>query len=198
MQPNQAPHWFYLTSNPEDAAVHFEIAVPNYHESFEETCTPEPSPIQPTIILPTPPVSNTRQPQPTPLSNTPSTSSTIPPRNAPVTMSTPAEICIGKPNNFDGDKSYARHFLSSCKSYLSLNDQIYNTDKKKIIFTLSFMLEKAAGDWATNCTTITLAPNPTFKLPTGFSTWENFVNDFKNMFITTDDSADALVPAPNS
>ncbi|THH04340.1 hypothetical protein EW145_g5593 [Phellinidium pouzarii] len=109
-------------------------------------------------------------------------------------MSTPApigEARISKPNNFDGDKGYACHFLSSCEAYLSLNEQVYNTDKGKIIFVLSFMLEKAAGDWATNRTTIALAPNPITNTPTSFSTWQNFVNDFRNMFITTDNSADA-------
>ncbi|THH05423.1 hypothetical protein EW145_g4808 [Phellinidium pouzarii] len=204
MQPNQPPHWFYLTNNPEDTAVHFEIAVPNYHEFFEETCTPNPSPIQPTIELPTPPVSNTQQqqPQPTPFPNAPPTSTTsshTPPSPQPtptplVNMSTPAptgEAHISKPNNFDGDKGYACCFLSSCEAYLSLNEQVYNTDKRKIIFVLSFMLEKAAGDWATNHTTIALAPNPTTKTSTGFGTWEDFVNDFRNTFITTDDSADA-------
>ncbi|THG99787.1 hypothetical protein EW145_g7197 [Phellinidium pouzarii] len=109
-------------------------------------------------------------------------------------MSTPAptgEARLSKPNNFDGDKSYARHFLSSCQAYLSLNERIYNTDKSKIIFVLSFMQEKAAGDWATNRTTIALAPNPTTNTPTGFGTWVDFLNDFRNTFITTDDSADA-------
>ncbi|THH00882.1 hypothetical protein EW145_g7017 [Phellinidium pouzarii] len=203
-QPNQPPHWFYLTNDPEDAAIHFEIAVPNYHEIFEETRTPNPSPIQPTIELPTPPVSNTqqRQPQSTPLPHTPSTStmpSHIPlsPQPAPTSlanMSTPTptgEARLSKPNNFDGDKSYARRFLSSCQAYLSLNERIYNTDKSKIIFVLSFMQEKAAGDWATNRTTVALAPNPTTNTPTGFGTWVDFLNDFRNTFITTDDSADA-------
>ncbi|THG95895.1 hypothetical protein EW145_g7882 [Phellinidium pouzarii] len=109
-------------------------------------------------------------------------------------MSTPTptgEARLSKPNNFDGDKSYARRFLSSCQAYLSLNEQIYNTDKSKIIFVLSFMQEKAVGDWATNRTTIALAPNPTTNTPTGFSTWVDFLNDFRNTFITTDDSADA-------
>ncbi|THH00284.1 hypothetical protein EW145_g7105 [Phellinidium pouzarii] len=203
-QPNQPPHWFYLTNDPEDAAIHFEIAIPNYREIFEETCTPNPSPIQPTIELPTPPVSNIqqRQPQSTPLPHAPSTSTTsshipLSPQPAPtplVNMSTPApigEARISKPNNFDGDKGYARRFLSSCEAYLSLNEQVYNTNKRKIIFVLSFMLEKAAGDWATNCTTIVLAPNPITNTPTGFGTWQNFINDFRNTFITTNDSADA-------
>ncbi|THG93756.1 hypothetical protein EW145_g8288 [Phellinidium pouzarii] len=109
-------------------------------------------------------------------------------------MSTPApigEAHIIKPNNFDSNKGYACHFLSSCEAYLSLNEQVYNTDKRKIIFILSFMLEKATGDWATNCTTIALAPNPTTKTSTSFSTWEDFVNDFRNTFIITNDSADA-------
>ncbi|THH04929.1 hypothetical protein EW145_g5163 [Phellinidium pouzarii] len=109
-------------------------------------------------------------------------------------MSTPApteEARISKPNNFDDDKGYARHFLSSCEAYLSLNEQVYNTNKRKIIFVLSFMLEKAARDWATNRTTIALAPNSTTKTSTGFGTWEDFVNDFRNTFITTNDSANA-------
>ncbi|THG99328.1 hypothetical protein EW145_g7288 [Phellinidium pouzarii] len=203
-QPNQPPHWFYLTNDPEDAAIHFEIAVPNYCEIFEETHTPNPSPIQPTIELPTPPVSNIqqRQPQSTPLPHTPSTSTTsshIPLSPQPtltplVNMSTPAptgEARLSKPNNFDGDKSCACRFPSSCQAYLSLNERIYNTDKSKIIFVLSFMQEKAAGDWATNRTTVALAPNPTTNTPTGFGTWVDFLNDFRNTFITTDDSADA-------
>ncbi|THG93772.1 hypothetical protein EW145_g8282 [Phellinidium pouzarii] len=109
-------------------------------------------------------------------------------------MSTPApirEAHISKPNNFDGNKGYAHRFLSSCEAYLSLNEQVYNTNKRKIIFVLSFMLEKAARDWATNCTTIALAPNPITNTPTGFGTWQNFVNDFRNTFITTDNSANA-------
>ncbi|THH03364.1 hypothetical protein EW145_g6320 [Phellinidium pouzarii] len=109
-------------------------------------------------------------------------------------MSTPTptgEARLSKPNNFDGDKSYARRFLSSCQAYLSLNERIYNTDKSKIIFVLSFMQEKAAGDWATNRTTVALAPNPTTNTPTGFGTWVDFLNDFRNTFITMDDSADA-------
>ncbi|THG97748.1 hypothetical protein EW145_g7549 [Phellinidium pouzarii] len=176
-QPNQPPHWFYLTNDPEDAAIHLEIAIPNYREIFEETCTPNPSPIQPTIKLSTPPVSNTQQqqPQPTPFPNAPPTSTTsshipLSPQPAPTplaNMSTPApigEARISKPNNFN---------------------------KRKIIFVLSFMQEKAAGDWATNCTTVALAPNPTTNTPTGFGTWVDFLNNFRNTFITTDDSADA-------
>ncbi|THH06368.1 hypothetical protein EW145_g4133 [Phellinidium pouzarii] len=119
-QPHRPPHWFYLTHDPTDAAIHFEIAVPNYHEIFEETHTPNPSPTQPTIELPTPPVSSTqqRQPQSTPLPIAPSTSTTsshnpLSPQSTPtplVNMSTPAptgEAHLSKPNNFDGDKSYA-------------------------------------------------------------------------------------------
>lgn len=104
---------------------------------------------------------------------------------------TPTELHIGKPNNFDGDKAYARRFLSSCETYLDLNDKIYNSDKKKIIFALSFMLDKAAGDWATNRTTVALAKDPATQTAPGFGTWDDFVNDFRNTFITTDDNADA-------
>ncbi|THH02548.1 hypothetical protein EW145_g6728 [Phellinidium pouzarii] len=90
-QPNQPPHWFYLTNDPEDAAIHFEIAIPNYHEIFEETCTLNPTSIQSTIELPTPPVSNTQQTQSTPFLNAPSPSTTpshipLSPQPAPTSL----------------------------------------------------------------------------------------------------------------
>ncbi|KAF8219256.1 hypothetical protein L208DRAFT_1341998, partial [Tricholoma matsutake] len=39
-------------------------------------------------------------------------------------------------------------FLQEIDLYLWINGQIYNTDAKKIIFTLSFMNEGTAAAWA--------------------------------------------------
>ncbi|KAI5116788.1 hypothetical protein M0805_000219 [Coniferiporia weirii] len=112
-------------------------------------------------------------------------------------MSTIAkEINLAKPNKFDGTKEYACHFLSSCEMYLCVNKHIYNTDKLKINFILSFMQTKSAGDWAINHESLAYAfalNSKGNKLTTiiGYGTWTNFVNDFKTTFITTDDANEA-------
>ncbi|KAI5116073.1 hypothetical protein M0805_002919 [Coniferiporia weirii] len=109
---------------------------------------------------------------------------------------TAKEINLAKPNEFDGTREYARRFLSSCETYLRVNKHIYDTDELKINFVLSFMQTRTAGDWAINRESLASAYNIDAKgnkLSTivGYGTWENFVNDFKSTFITTDDTNEA-------
>ncbi|KAI5114900.1 hypothetical protein M0805_001066 [Coniferiporia weirii] len=109
---------------------------------------------------------------------------------------TAKEINLAKPNEFDGTREYARRFLSSCETYLRVNKHIYDTDELKINFVLSFMQTRTAGDWAINRESLASAYNVDAKgnkLSTivGYGTWENFVNDFKSTFITTDDTNEA-------
>ncbi|KAI5116628.1 hypothetical protein M0805_007517 [Coniferiporia weirii] len=109
---------------------------------------------------------------------------------------TAKEINLAKPNKFDGTREYARRFLSSCETYLRVNKHIYNTDELKINFVLSFMQTQTAGDWAINCESLASAYNVDSKgnkLTTivGYGTWSDFVKDFKNTFITTDDTNEA-------
>ncbi|KAI5119388.1 hypothetical protein M0805_001062 [Coniferiporia weirii] len=106
------------------------------------------------------------------------------------------EINLAKLNEFDGTKEYAHCFLSSCETYLCVNKHIYNTDELKINFVLSFMQTKSAGDWAINHESLTstfMVDSKGNKLTTivSYSTWTNFINDFKNTFITTDDANEA-------
>ncbi|KAI5115957.1 hypothetical protein M0805_002676 [Coniferiporia weirii] len=106
------------------------------------------------------------------------------------------EINLAKPNEFDSTREYARRFLPSCEMYLRVNKHIYDTDELKINFVLSFMQTHTAGDWAINRESIASAYNVDSKgnkLTTiiGYSTWSDFVNDFKTTFITTDDTNEA-------
>ncbi|KAI5115919.1 hypothetical protein M0805_002840 [Coniferiporia weirii] len=106
------------------------------------------------------------------------------------------EINLAKPNEFDGTREYACRFLSSCETYLRVNKHIYDTNELKINFVLSFMQTRTAGDWAINRESIASAYNVDSKgnkLTTivGYSTWTDFVNDFKTIFITTDDTNEA-------
>ncbi|KAI5119849.1 hypothetical protein M0805_000683 [Coniferiporia weirii] len=114
----------------------------------------------------------------------------------PPMTTTAKEINLAKPNKFDGTREYARHFLSSCETYLRVNKHIYDTDELKINFVLSFMQTRTAGDWAINCESLASAYNVDAKgnkLSTivGYGTWDDFVNDFKSTFITTDDTNEA-------
>ncbi|KAI5115015.1 hypothetical protein M0805_004062 [Coniferiporia weirii] len=109
---------------------------------------------------------------------------------------TAKEINLAKPNEFDGTREYARRFLSSCETYLRVNKHIYDTDELKINFVLSFMQTRTAGDWAINRESLASAYNVDSKgnkLSTivGYGTWDDFVNDFKSTFITTDDTNEA-------
>ncbi|KAI5115466.1 hypothetical protein M0805_005298 [Coniferiporia weirii] len=111
-------------------------------------------------------------------------------------MTVPKEINLTKPNKFNGDQKYAHCFLSSCKTYLCLNQHIYTTDELKINFVLSFMQEGSAGDWAINKETLASAftkdkDSKTLSTTVGYGIWGNFKNDFKNTFITTDDAVEA-------
>ncbi|KAI5114932.1 hypothetical protein M0805_004199 [Coniferiporia weirii] len=119
-----------------------------------------------------------------------------PPPPLPPMTTTAKEINLAKPNKFDGTREYAHRFLSSCETYLCVNKHIYDTDKLKINFVLSFMQTRTARDWAINHESLASAYNIDAKgnkLTTivGYGTWDDFMKDFKSTFITTDDTNEA-------
>ncbi|PPQ93164.1 hypothetical protein CVT25_002598, partial [Psilocybe cyanescens] len=57
------------------------------------------------------------------------------------------EISINKPAVFDGDRTKSKSFLQDCYLYININNNIYNTDKKKIAFILLFCMEGGAKLW---------------------------------------------------
>ena len=60
---------------------------------------------------------------------------------------TTKEIWINNPKTFDGDRNYLNKFIQSCTAYLDLNIEIFNSNKKKILFILSYMTEETAEAW---------------------------------------------------
>ena len=60
---------------------------------------------------------------------------------------TPKEIRINTPKMFNGDRNDLNKFIQSCSAYLDLNTEIFNSDKKKILFILSYMTEGTAEAW---------------------------------------------------
>ncbi|KAG1871999.1 hypothetical protein C8R48DRAFT_770362 [Suillus tomentosus] len=69
----------------------------------------------------------------------------IPPLNTMTTKET--EIKIGTPPEFNGDRDELHRFMLNCNTYLDINDKIYDNDKKKVIFALSFMTKGNAAAW---------------------------------------------------
>lgn len=63
------------------------------------------------------------------------------------TTPAPREIKMKHPENFDGDRSDTLRFLGDVSLYFGVNDDIYDTDNKKISFVLSYMNGGTAGPW---------------------------------------------------
>ena len=92
----------------------------------------------------------------------------------------PTEIKVGQPKNFNGDVTIGKQWATSVQTYLYLNQEIYNTDEKKIIFTLSFMTEGTAASWAHQKSASALATIGGNYV--GWGSWEQFKVDFDKSF----------------
>ena len=49
------------------------------------------------------------------------------------------ELCLGTPEDYNGKEVTFQAWIRSIKLYLLINKEIYDTDQKKIAFTLSFI-----------------------------------------------------------
>ena len=59
----------------------------------------------------------------------------------------PSELKLNQPKPFTGKQTKFDGFLQDIKLYLNINKGIYNTDKKKIGYALSFMNEDDTKSW---------------------------------------------------
>jgi hypothetical protein len=57
------------------------------------------------------------------------------------------EVKLCAPTNFHGAHEQTMKFLQEVKIYMRANAEIYNTEEKKVLFTLSFMNGGVAGSW---------------------------------------------------
>jgi hypothetical protein len=57
------------------------------------------------------------------------------------------EYGMNKLMPFTGDRTKIRWFLQDCLGYLDINQGIYNTDRLKIGFILSYMNDGKAANW---------------------------------------------------
>jgi len=91
----------------------------------------------------------------------------------------PKEIKMNTLTSFSGEQKKLNNFLLEVEMYQMMNDKVYNTDRKKIIFTLSFMKDGVAEMWKQLWWNQHTAENTTF------GTWKEFKETLKKSFTLT-------------
>ena len=95
------------------------------------------------------------------------------------------ELCLGIPEDYDGKEATFQAWIRSVKLYLLVNEEIYDTDQKKITFAFSFIKKGSILGWATTFTSDTINNKK-------FGTFTDFKNSLTKAFLTTDLKAKAL------
>ena len=117
----------------------------------------------------------------------PSFPPTPPPQQAPpVPMPSFKEIKMNTLTPFAGDRMKLDNFLMEVEMYMKINNEIYNTNTKKIIFTLSYMKEGTAGPWKHSYWSNTITTN-------NMGSWGLFKRVLKESFSTFDKPGDVII-----
>jgi hypothetical protein len=114
---------FYTGQNPADQAQPhpYQLFVPRDHQS-PVAFDIKPDPVGPIIM-------------------------SIPMAQTQVVADKAKEYGMNKLTPFTGDQTKIRRFLQDCLAYLDTNQNIYNTDRLKIGFILSYMNNREAANW---------------------------------------------------
>ena len=100
---------------------------------FMDRIAPAPAPTSPTAPIRVRPILSIRSHSPL-LPPTPSIE-----RRKPAKPSLPAD--------FDGDRSKGKAFLQSCRTYIRLSPETFDSDTMKIVWAMSYMKSGRAGRW---------------------------------------------------
>ena len=109
----------------------------------------------------------------------------------PKTSMKEAKFNVLKP--FSGKRGDLKKFLRTCRMYLQTNSEMYNTDERKVVFTLSFMTEGDAANWKDQWLD-ELEEEATKKKSSklDFGNYEDFLDLLKKDFTEYDAPGDAL------
>src|SRR5882757_3331660 len=103
---------------------------------------------------------------------------------------------------FDGNKEKSALWFLQTGSCIKINEHIYNTDEKKIIFVLSLMTKDTAAAWAevlytraytAVVTTLATANTAAVMGITGFGTWDAFAAEYKQAFSPVDQKGGSML-----
>jgi hypothetical protein len=89
------------------------------------------------------------------------------------------EYGMNKPMPFTGDRTKIRRFLQDCLGYLDINQAIYNSDRLKIGFILSYMNDGEAANWKEYY--LDTLEDPNTGMP-NFPTLVTFLEDVRKTF----------------
>jgi hypothetical protein len=93
---------------------------------------------------------------------------------------TAKEVKLHAPTNFHGARELTTKFLQEVEMYIHANMEIYNTEEKKVLFTLSFMNGGVAGSWKQGKTAVYLKARD-------FGTFDKFKQAVRTAFTPIDD-----------
>jgi hypothetical protein len=88
------------------------------------------------------------------------------------------ELKLNQPKAFSGKRDELDEFLQDIQLYLAVNDNVYDFDKKKIAYTLSFMSEGDTKSWKGQY--LHSATSPAGSIT--FGPWTQFMIDLKVAF----------------
>ena len=104
-----------------------------------------------------------------------------------MTSAKPTELRICTPEAFDGSYKNAVQWLNTVQFYLHVNDKVYDTDAKQVVFALSYMTKGPALTWAN-----TFRQKAISGATVTLGTFANFVSEFKKTFEHHDTVNDAV------
>ena len=110
------------------------------------------------------------------------------------TGSSPKELSLNKPEGFTGDHERFTAWLLSVRTYLMMNAHIYDTDKKQIGFTLSYMTGGSALAFKENYIEGCISDGLTFYIVESFA---EFVKKLKNVYEVGDIKATSMLHLAN-
>ena len=99
----------------------------------------------------------------------------------------PSELKLNQPKPFTGKQTEFDGFLQDVELYLDINEDIYNTDKEKIGYALSFMNEDDVKSWKGQ-----FIRNAQGSTGLDLRTWTQFVKELTNAFQLYDAPGDVL------
>ena len=112
--------------------------------------------------------------------------------NVPAPVTKTAELKLNQPKPFTGKRNEINDFIQDVALYLEINDEIYNTDKKKIGYTLTFMNEGDAKSWK-----VQYIRNAITDTGLDLGTWTDFITKVRDAFAPYDAPGDALEEITN-
>ena len=110
---------------------------------------------------------------------------------APVPNNNLKEVKLHMPLPFSGKREEMTKFWQDCNIHMSVNDDIYNTDKRQIAFVLSLLTQGEAASWKEQFVGQAILNWKKAGVPLDFGTFAVFETNFFEAFKPFDESGDA-------